>query len=173
VLVTGIGGGVAQFALQFALAQKANVYVSSSSLKKIDFAKSLGAAAGFVYSDPNWIQEAEKQSGGFDLIIDSAMGETLSELIDVVKPGGTIVFFGATLGNPSAINVRKIFWKQINLCGTTMGSDRDFEDMVDFVTHHAIKPIVDSVMDFSDTVKAFERMKAGEQMGKLVVSLGS
>nr|MBI1231149.1 zinc-binding dehydrogenase [Cytophagales bacterium] len=173
VLVTGIGGGVAQFALQFALAQKANVYVSSSSLKKIDFAKSLGAAGGFIYSDPNWIQEAEKQSGGFDLIIDSAMGDTLSELIDVVRPGGTIVFFGATLGNPAAINVRKIFWKQINLSGTTMGSDRDFEDMVDFVTHHGIKPIVDSVVVFSDTVKAFERMKSGEQMGKLVISLGS
>ena len=171
VLVTGIGGGVAQFALQFALARKAKVYVSSSSQDKLAAAKGLGAEGGFIYSDPNWVEEAKSLTGGFDLVIDSAMGNTLGNLLDVVKPGGKLVFFGATLGNPSDMNVRKIFWNQITLKGTTMGSDRDFEDMLDFVTHHHIKPIVDRVFDFDQAATAFERMQRGAQVGKLVLKI--
>lgn len=171
VLVTGIGGGVAQFALQFALARKAKVYVSSSSQDKLVAAKGLGAEGGFIYSDPNWVEEAKSLTGGFDLVIDSAMGNTLGNLLDVVKPGGKLVFFGATLGNPSDMNVRKIFWNQITLKGTTMGSDRDFEDMLDFVTHHHIKPIVDRVFDFDQAATAFERMQQGAQVGKLVLKI--
>ena len=171
VLITGIGGGVAQFALQFALAQKATVFVSSSSPEKLAVAKAMGARGGFMYSDPNWVAEANSLTGGFDLIIDSAMGDTLGDLLDVVKPGGKIVFFGATLGNPSGMNVRKVFWNQITLKGTTMGSDRDFEDMLDFVTHHRITPVVDSVFEFAQTIHAFERMRQGAQMGKLVINM--
>lgn len=171
VLITGIGGGVAQFALQFALAKKANVFVSSSSSEKLDAAKSMGARGGFIYSDTNWVSAANSLTGGFDLIIDSAMGDTLEDLMDVVKPGGKIVFFGATLGNPSGMNVRKVFWNQITLKGTTMGSDRDFEDMLDFVTQHSIKPIIDSVFESADIFQAFDRMQQGAQMGKLVIKM--
>lgn len=171
VLVTGIGGGVAQFALQFALARKAKVYVSSSSHDKLAAAKGLGAEGGFIYSAPNWVEEAKSLTGGFDLVIDSAMGNTFGNLLDVIKPGGKLVFFGATLGNPSDLDVRKIFWNQITLKGTTMGSDRDFEDMLDFVTHHHIKPIIDRVFDFDQAATAFERMQLGAQVGKLVLKI--
>lgn len=171
VLVTGIGGGVAQFALQFALAHKAEVYVSSSSPEKLEVARTLGAQGGFIYSDPNWVAEAKNLTGGFDLVIDSAMGDTLGDLIDVIGPGGKLVFFGATLGNPSEMNVRKIFWSQLTLRGTTMGSDRDFEEMLDFVTHNLIKPVVDRVFDFDQTITAFERMQQGAQLGKLVLKI--
>jgi NADPH:quinone reductase-like Zn-dependent oxidoreductase len=171
VLVTGIGGGVAQFALQFALAQKAMVYVSSSSHEKLATAKSLGAEGGFIYSDPNWVEEAKNNTGGFDLVIDSAMGNTLGDLIDVIRPGGKLVFFGATLGNPSEINIRKVFWNQLTLKGTTMGSDRDFEEMLDFVMHHKIKPLVDQFFEFDQAISAFERMQQGAQMGKLVIKI--
>lgn len=171
VLVTGIGGGVAQFVLQFALAQKAIVYVSSSSQDKLDAASALGAKGGFIYSEPNWVEEAKSITGGFDLVIDSAMGNTLGNLLDVIKPGGKLVFFGATLGNPSEMNVRKIFWNQITLKGTTMGSDRDFEEMLDFVTHHHIKPVVDRIFDFDQVLTAFDRMQGGAQLGKLVLKI--
>lgn len=171
VLVTGIGGGVAQFVLQFALAQKAIVYVSSSSQDKLDAASALGAKGGFIYSEPNWAEEAKSITGGFDLVIDSAMGNTLGNLLDVIKPGGKLVFFGATLGNPSEMNVRKIFWNQITLKGTTMGSDRDFEEMLDFVTHHHIKPVVDRIFDFDQVLTAFDRMQGGAQLGKLVLKI--
>lgn len=171
VLVTGIGGGVAQFALQFALAQKATVYVSSSSQDKLNAATALGAKSGFIYSDTKWVEEAKSLTGGFDLVIDSAMGNTLGNLLDVIKPGGKLVFFGATLGNPSEMNVRKIFWNQLTLKGTTMGSDRDFEDMLEFVSHHKIKPVADHIFDFDQAITAFERMEQGTQLGKLVLKI--
>jgi zinc-binding alcohol dehydrogenase/oxidoreductase len=171
VLITGVGGGVAQFAFQFALAQKANVFVSSSSSQKLAVADSMGARGGFIYTDPNWVADASSMTGGFDLIIDSAMGDTLGNLLDVIKPGGKIVFFGATSGNPSGVNARKIFWNQISLKGTTMGSDRDFEDMLDFVTHHTIKPVIDNIYEFTHIVQAFERMQKGTQVGKLVIKI--
>ncbi len=170
VLVTGFGGGVAQFAVQFALAMQAEVYVSSSQDWKIEKALDLGAKAGFRYDDPAWVKEANDNVGGFDLIIDSAMGDTLSNLADVARPGGSIVFFGATLGNPSQLNARKIFWNQLRIQGSTMGSDADFEGMVKFVEERKIVPLVDAVFSFANAVEAFEKMKNGSQLGKLVLT---
>ncbi|SDD52922.1 NADPH:quinone reductase [Algoriphagus faecimaris] len=169
VLVTGFGGGVAQFATQFALALGGEVYVSSSSPEKINKALALGVKDGFNYKNQNWTSEALEKTAGFDLIVDGAVGDTLNDLIKVASPGGRIVFYGATLGNPGKIEARKIFWNQLKLMGSTMGSDRDFKDMLDLVTQKQIKPIVDQVFSFSHAAKAFDRMKAGDQMGKIVL----
>lgn len=169
VLVTGFGGGVAQFAAQFALANGAEVFVSSSSEDKIKAARQLGIKAGFNYKEDKWVNQALEVTGGFDLIIDSAMGDTLNNLINVVKPGGRIVFYGATQGNPSGFNARKVFWNQIKLLGSTMGSDRDFKEMLDFVNKHQIHPVLDQVFSMEEAEKAFDRMKNGQQLGKIVV----
>lgn len=169
LLVTGFGGGVAQFAAQFGLALGAKVYVSSSNPSKIEKALELGAIKGFNYQDHNWISQAQEAAGGFDLIIDSAAGDTLNHLVQVVKPGGKIVFFGATLGNPTKLEARKIFWNQIKIIGTTMGSDVDFEGMLDLVNTYQIKPWVDSVFTFDKAVEAFNRMRDGKQLGKIVL----
>jgi zinc-binding alcohol dehydrogenase/oxidoreductase len=171
ILVTGIGGGVAQFAFQFSLALGMEVYVSSSHAEKIDQALSLGAIEGFDYTRSGWADEALSKTGGFDLVIDSAMGDTLSQLVKVVKPGGKIVFFGATKGNPTSMDVRKIFWNQIQLIGTTMGSDKDFRQMLSFVKKHRIHPLIDSIQPLQNAVEVFDRMKAGEQLGKLVLQI--
>lgn len=170
VLITGFGGGVAQFAFQFALQAGAKVYATSSKASKRKVALSLGATDVFDYTDKEWTKDALEATGGFDLIIDSAVGNTLNDLIDVVKPGGKIVFYGATLGNPSELIARKIFWNQIKIFGTTMGSDQDFENMVEFVKEHEIKPIIDQVFKFKEAVKAFDRMDQGEQLGKIVLA---
>lgn len=169
LLVTGFGGGVAQFAAQFGLALGAKLYVSSSNPAKIEKALELGAIKGFNYRDHNWISQAQEAVGGFDLIIDSASGDTLNHLVQVVKPGGKIVFFGATLGNPSKLEARKIFWNQIKIIGTTMGSDDDFEGMLNLVNAHQMKPLVDSVFTFDNAVEAFNRMRDGKQLGKIVL----
>lgn len=169
VLITGFGGGVAQFAFQFAIHAGAQVYASSSKQSKLDLAKELGAIDVFNYTEDNWTEKALVSSGGFDLIIDSAVGNTLNNLIEVVKPGGRIVFYGATKGNPSELTARKIFWNQLKLIGTTMGSDQDFEHMVQFVKDHKIKPIIDQVYSFEDAIQAFDRMRDGEQMGKIIL----
>jgi NADPH:quinone reductase-like Zn-dependent oxidoreductase len=171
VLITGIGGGVAQFAAQYAHAAGADAYVSSSSPEKIDKAKQLGVLEGFNYKDPNWVEAVKTSVGGFDLIIDSAMGDTINDLIDAVNPGGRIIFFGATMGNPSGFNARKVYWNQITIKGSTMGSDNDFLRMLEFVNERKIVPIVDKVYGMKDAIAAFERMKAGQQMGKIVIRI--
>lgn len=169
LLVTGFGGGVAQFAVQFGMALGANVSTSSSSPKKLEKAKILGVSNTYNYLDHNWISKAIEDTKGFDVIIDGAVGDTLNHLIQVAKPGGKIVFYGATLGNPSKIEARKIFWNQLKIMGTTMGSDQDFKNMISFVSEKSIHPIIDQVFKFAEAEKAFDRMRDGKQTGKIVL----
>lgn len=169
VLVTGIGGGVAQFAAQFALALGAKVYVSSSSSEKLAQAITQGASGGFNYTQANWAAVALQQTGGMDLVIDGAAGDTLSRLMDVCKPGARLVFYGATRGNPGQVEVRKLFWNQLQLIGTTMGNDSDFLKMLELVEKFKIKPVVDQCFPFSQAEVAFDRMKEGMQFGKITL----
>ncbi len=169
LLVTGFGGGVAQFAAQFGIALGAKVSTSSSSPEKLERAKALGVAFTFNYMDHNWISKALADTDGFDVIIDGAVGDTLNHLIQVAKPGGKIIFYGATLGNPGKIEARKIFWNQLKIMGTTMGSDLDFKNMVSLVCEKKIHPILDQVFKFDEAEKAFDRMRDGKQTGKIVL----
>lgn len=171
VLISGFGGGVAQFAFQFALAVGAKVYVTSGSDAKIAKAMSLGAMGGANYKEAGWHQRLQNASGGFTKIIDSAGGDQMNLLIRILNPGGSLVFYGATLGLPNNLDLHKIFFKQLKLQGTTMGSDHEFSEMLAFVESYKIKPIIDSIFPFKKVVSAFDKMKSGEQMGKIVVSI--
>lgn len=171
VLVTGFGGGVAQFAVQFALKAGAKVYASSGDERKLQIAHQYGVTGGFNYRDENWASNALKEGGGFDLIIDSAVGNTLNTLIKTLKPGGKLVVYGATLGNPDAIDMRRVFWNQLTIQGTTMGTDKDFKEMISFISLNKIKPIIDSVYPMADAIQAFDKMKEGKQMGKIIVKM--
>jgi zinc-binding alcohol dehydrogenase/oxidoreductase len=169
VLVTGIGGGVAQFVAQFALALGAEVFVSTSSREKGEKALSFGVSAFFNYKSENWTRDALEQTGGFDLIIDGAAGDSFNQLITVCNPGGRIVFYGATSGNPGKIEARKIFWNQLKIMGSPMGSDQDFEEMLVLVKKYKIRPVVDQVFRLENALEAFDRMKEGAQFGKIVL----
>ncbi len=171
VLITGIGGGVAQMALQLSDAMNADIFVTSGSNEKIERAKELGARQGANYISEDWHKSLKKASSGFDLIIDSAGGDQWNQLIDILNPGGKLVFYGATMGRPSELNVHKIFWKQQSLLGTTMGSDNDFEAMLEFVENQKVAPTVDSIRPFEEILSAFDQMKEGRQFGKLVVKM--
>lgn len=171
VLVTGIGGGVAQFCFQFAAAAGARVYVSSSSDEKLERVKSMGAMGGFDYTQEDWIKRATAESGGFDLVIDSSGGDQFNKLLNLIKPGGRLVFFGATAGGPNRLDLFKIFWKQITMQGTSMGTDDEFEKMLGFVSEHKIFPVVDSVRPLADIVSAFDQMRDSQQLGKLVIQI--
>lgn len=169
VLISGIGGGVAQFAAQYAKAIGAKLSVSSSRSAKLEKAKSQGADYGFNYLDPNWVNEALSGMGGFDVIIDGAAGDSINQLIHVCKPGGRIVLYGATMGLPGKLEARKVYWNQLKIMGSTMGSDEDFKDMISFVKENGIHPAIDRVFTFEDAEKAFELMKAGDQFGKIII----
>ena len=169
VVITGIGGGVACIALQLAVAAGAAVIVTSSSQAKIDKALAMGATAGFLYTAKGYASQVNEQFGPVHLIIDGAGGDGYGELIDVVCPGGTIVNYGATAGMPNKLELRKVFWKQLHLVGSTMGSPEDFAAMLDMVNRHKIQPVIDEVFALSDGNKAFEKMNVSSQFGKLVL----
>jgi len=171
VLITGIGGGVALFALQFALAAGAEVWVTSSSPDKIQRAVTLGARGGFDYTTPDWAKSAIATAGHFAVIIDSAAGPGFENLLDAAAPGGRIVFFGATRGNPPLLPSRKVFWRQLSLLGTTMGSPRDWSSMLGFVTRHRIVPIISDVLPLTRFADAFARLERNDQFGKVVLKL--
>ena len=88
-----------------------------------------------------------------------------------LNPAGRYVFYGATKGIPSNLNMRLVFWKHLVILGTTMGSDDDFKNMLSFVAMHKIHPIIDKVYPFESAVDAFDRMKAGFQFGKIVIDI--
>lgn len=170
VLITGIGGGVALMALQFAIALGAQVYVSSSDPVKIEKAKKLGAIDGVLYSQPNWHNTLMQLCpNGFDCIIDSAGGEHWNTLTHIAKPGGKIVFYGATKGSVPEFILQRVFWKQLTICGSTMGSDAEFEYMLDFIKQNQIIPVIDSIFSLDNAADAFAHMESGNQFGKIVL----
>lgn len=172
VLITGIGGGVALFALQFAIALGARVYVSSGSGVKLDKAMAMGASGGVNYKNSGWAASLRQLAGGFDVIIDGAAGSSVNDLLDLAVPGGRVVFYGATLGNAPDVLVRRIFWKQLNVMGSTMGSPADFAAMVAFVASHGLRPVIDGVFSPAEGAAAFARMEEGGQFGKIVIKIG-
>ncbi|MFN0202686.1 MAG: zinc-binding dehydrogenase [Bacteroidia bacterium] len=169
VLITGVGGGVAAFALQFALAAGAEVYVTSSSPEKIEKAKELGAIDGINYKTEGWAKNLKALAGEFDVIVDSAGGDGFPFLIDLAKAGGRIVFYGGTNGLIPNLSPQKIFWKQLSILGSTMGSDKDFAEMLAFVNQHQIRPIIDSVFPLEQINEAMQKMASSSQLGKIVV----
>lgn len=171
VLVTGIGGGAALFALQFAVAAGAEVWVTSSSPDKLARARTLGAAGGVDYRAAGWGPALQTAAGGlFDVIVDSAGGEGFASLIELTKPGGRVVFFGATRGNPPGLDLRRCFFRQIHLLGTTMGSPEDFAGMTAFVARHRIVPVVDRVFPLAEAEPALRHMENAAQFGKIVLT---
>lgn len=171
VLISGIGGGVAVFAFQFALAAGAEVYVTSSSGEKIEKAVAMGAQGGANYREENWTGTLVSQAGGFDLIIDGAGGAGFPAFLKLVNSGARIVLYGGHRGNIPKISPQVIFWKQLNILGSTMGNDQDFSDMVAFVAEHRIVPVVDHVFPLTEGQAAFDRMDQGLQFGKIVLRI--
>jgi zinc-binding alcohol dehydrogenase/oxidoreductase len=171
VLVSGIGGGVALFALQFALKTGCEVWATSGDEAKLTRATALGAKGGANYKEAGWAKKLREVAGEFDVIIDGAAGPGLADLVDIAAPGGRIVIYGGTAGSIEKVSPQKIFWKQLSLMGSTMGSISDFHNMLHFVNKHEIVPIVDEVFPFEEADAAFARMAAGKQMGKIVVQM--
>jgi zinc-binding alcohol dehydrogenase/oxidoreductase len=171
VLITGIGAGTAVIALQFAAAAGAVPFVTSSSPDKLGRAIQLGAKHGMLYTMGNWAHEFGEHYGPFDVVVDSAGGPGFGDLVDLCAPGGRLVFFGATRGNPPELPMRKVFWRQLNLLGTTMGSPADFRAMTEFVSTKGIHPVVSHVFSLDQVGEAFAMMEAGGQFGKIVIRM--
>ncbi|GAB3539995.1 zinc-binding dehydrogenase [Spirosoma fluminis] len=181
VLITGIGGGAALFALQFAVAVGAEVWVTSGSEEKLEKAKALGATGGVNYREPDWAKTLMTQTGGgrsghpargyFDVIIDSAGGAGFAKLVDVAAPGGRIAIFGGTTGNLTDIAPSKVFFKQLNIFGSTMGTEHEFADMIAFINTKQLVPVLDELFPLAEAEQAFRKMEEGKQFGKIVFEI--
>jgi NADPH:quinone reductase-like Zn-dependent oxidoreductase len=173
VLVTGIGGGVSSFALQIAKHLGARVFVTSGSDQKLARARELGAAGGANYRTQDWGKEitALCDGQGPEVVIDSVGGETCVKAIEIIKPAGRIVTYGATTGAAKEIEVRRIFWKQLNIFGSTMGAPREFAEMLKLYGEGGLRPAIDQVFPLADASAAHRRMEEAEQFGKIVLRI--
>ncbi|MGZ7149283.1 zinc-binding dehydrogenase [Bacillus sp. BC08] len=166
VLIPGIGGGVATFAMLFAKAIGAKVSVTSRVENKRKFAETYGADFSFN-SSGNW--EESLRGEKVDLIIDSIGAATFLKYFDVLKPNGRIVNFGASSGDKVELPLRALFYNQIDIMGTSMGSREEFDEMITFIDK--IKPIMDKVYSLEEATQALKRMEQGEQFGNIALRM--
>ncbi len=176
VLVTGAGGGVALFVVQFAVAMGAEVWVTSGSEEKIQQAIALGARGGINYKNPTWFRDLlikvrAPRHGYFKVIIDSAGGPGFQRLIDLAAPGGRICLYGGTVGNITDIVPAKVFFKQLSILGTMMGTETEFEAMTRFIETHQLQPVIDSTYALEDAESALRHLDSGQQFGKIVLTI--
>lgn len=175
VYITGVGGGVATMAMQFALAIGCNVIVSSRSRDKLDaledheHVKDAKLTTVLIDDDGEWVSMIKKLKP--NLIVDSIAGDTVNHLTDILVPGGRLIFYGASAGTVPAMNIHRVYWKQLTIKGSTMGTEDDFADMLSVIERYEIHPIIDKVYPLEEAEAAFDRMKDAQQLGKIVFKI--
>jgi zinc-binding alcohol dehydrogenase/oxidoreductase len=171
VLITGIGGGVAATALVIAARLGAKVWVTSGHDAKLKAARTHGAEGGVDHRKDDWTKTLVAEIGYRpDVVIDSAGGDTFNKALDVLKPGGRLVTYGSTLGAADRVEIRRIFWKQLNVLGCTMGPPSDFAAMLKLY-EGGLRPVIDKVFPLEQASDAHIRMEAGDQFGKIVLKI--
>lgn len=173
VLIWGIGGGVALAALQIAKHIGATVWVTSGSPAKLERAQALGADHLLDHRQPDLGREIRARTGkrGVDVVIDSVGEATWSQSLVALGKRGRLVTCGGTTGPHVQVDVRRMFWNQWTLMGSTMGNDAEFDAITTLFRHGALQPPVDSVFSLDQGRAAFERLDSGAQFGKVVVRL--
>src|SRR5512141_636277 len=174
VLVHGVGGGVSTFAVQIAkLCGASRVFVTSSSEEKLRRARELGADETINYKTADVgkaIRELTKKRG-VDVVVDSVGAATWRHSLNAAAKSGRIVTCGATSGPSPEEEIRTIFWKQLSILGSTMGTDAELTAVLSAVEAGRIDPVVDSVFPLADARKAYERMASGAAFGKIVLRI--
>ena len=175
VLIWGIGGGVALACLQIAKLLGAYVTVTSGSDAKLERAKALGADATINHrgTDVGKEMRARTQKRGVDVVVDSVGEATWTQSLGALGRRGRLVTCGGTSGPMVTTDVRRLFWNQWSILGSTMGNDAEFDAVVEHFRAGRLRPPIDGVYALDDAPAAFERMAGGEQFGKLVVRIAS
>lgn len=173
VLIWGIGGGVAQAAMRIAKGIGARVWVTSGSDEKLERARELGADETLNHRTASIGKEIRARTGkkGVSVVIDSVGHSTWDQSLISLGRGGRLVTCGGTSGPMVQTDVRRLFWNQWTIMGSTMGSDGEFDAIIAELRAGRLLPVIDSVFDLADGAQAFERMAAGEQFGKIAVRI--
>jgi NADPH:quinone reductase-like Zn-dependent oxidoreductase len=172
VLVWGIGGGVATAAMAIAKALDAHVIATSSSDAKLARARELGADETVNHETEDVPARVKEVTGGGAHVVVEHVGEaTWSRSLNSARQEGRIVVCGATSGpNPPAA-LHRIWWKQLTILGSTMGTRADFQGAYDLIAAGKARPVVDEVFPLAEARAAHERLEAGEQLGKIVLRI--
>jgi NADPH:quinone reductase-like Zn-dependent oxidoreductase len=173
VLAWGIGGGVSTAALAIAKALGANVLATSSSDAKLELARELGADATVNHATGDVKEAVQGATGGrgIDVVVEHVGQATWATSLQVAAPGGRITVCGATSGpNPPAA-LHRIWWKQLSILGSTMGTGEDFARAYELVGSGRARPVIDEVLPLEEIRAAHERLEAGEQLGKIVLTI--
>ena len=173
VLIWGIGGGVAQASMRIAKARGARVWVTSGSDEKLERAREMGADETINHRTTNVGKEIRARTGkrGVNVVVDSVGHDTWEQSLIALSRGGRLVTCGGTSGPTVQTDVRRLFWNQWTIMGSTMGNDSEFDAVTRELREGRLLPLIDSVHALEDSRKAFERMNAGEQFGKIVVRI--
>ncbi|GAA1670780.1 zinc-binding dehydrogenase [Fodinicola feengrottensis] len=161
VLVQGAGGGVASAAIALAKALGATVYATSRDEAKLARAEALGATA---------VDSGGRLPERVDLVVETVGKATLSHSIKSLKPGGRCVIAGSTSGHLTEVDLRQVFFRQLSLVGSTMGTRDELEALLRLLVDTGVRPIVDSTFALADGRAAFERLATGEVFGKILLT---
>jgi len=174
VLLWGIGGGVSTAALAIAKALGARAIVTSSSDEKLARGRELGADATVNHATGDVAAAVKEATGeGVDVVVEHVGEATWKTSLQVVRPGGRIAVCGATSGPNPPAQLHRIWWKQLTIYGSTMGTKEDFEGAYELVASGRAAPVVDEVFPLADARAAHERLEAGAQFGKIVLRIPS
>ncbi|MCX7567906.1 NAD(P)-dependent alcohol dehydrogenase [Sulfitobacter sp. F26169L] len=169
VLVQGTGG-VSVFALQFARAAGARVVATSSSDKKLEAMRDLGAEICINYrSTPKWGAEAANLTGGIDQIVEVGGPETLKESIKAARLGGHITMIGVLTGIKGEVPTAMFFQKNLHMTGVSVGSHAMQLDMIRAIEANDLRPVIDREFSFAELNEAFDHQADQAHLGKIIV----
>jgi NADPH:quinone reductase-like Zn-dependent oxidoreductase len=173
VLVWGIGGGVASAAVRVAKLAGAFVIATSSSAAKLARARELGADVALDHTAVDVAREVRSLTGkrGADVVIEHVGEATWEQSLRALGRGGRVVTCGGTTGPMLTVDVRRLFWYQWDILGSTMGNAEEYRAIVRLLGQGELRPLVDSVVPLADARQAFERLAAGDRLGKVVVEI--
>lgn len=173
ILILGASGGVASAAIQIAKLAGAYVYAVTSSATKAQAARALGADEIIDRTTSDFSREIWQRTKkrGVDVVLENTGGATWKGSLRAVRKGGRIVTYGATTGPMGETDIRVIFWKQPFIIGSTMGSQAEFNTVMNLVFQGRLKPVVDRVLPLEEIQAGHRLLEEGQQFGKIVLSV--
>ena len=173
VLIWGIGGGVAMAALAVARHLGARTVVTSGTEAKLEAARRRGADAAINHGTEDVVAEVRRLTGGrgADVVVDSVGQARWQESLRALRRGGRLVTCGATSGPMVSLDLRRLFWHQWSLLGSTLGSRREYDEIVALAHQGRLWPVLDRTVPLDDGPAALARLERGEQIGKLVIEV--